>query len=902
MKKIEKYPLKDRFVALSKSASILVVAIGILICIGWVFDIPWLKSVLLSFQTTKINTAIVFILSGAVLLGVDAKKYQNIFYLRRLASLFILLIGILTLSQYVFNINLGIDEFFIRVSQTASDSFTGRMSFASSVCTILIGIALIWLDHPKEKIRDLSQYPAVIVITISFLAIIGYVYDVQALYRLDTYSTMGVHTAFGFMLCALSVLWARPDEGWTKIITAESAGGFVLRRLLIPILVIPLILGWLILLGAKTGWYETYFGLAIISVLITGFLIVTLLVNGEQLNRIDQNRKQAEERYRNVLDNLMEGAQIIGFDWRYLYVNDAVAKQGYQTKENLLGRTMMEAYPGIENTEFFAILTSCMEERIPHAMENEFTYPNGKKGWFELSIQPVSEGLFILSNNITERKHAEERFYLAVDSAPNAIIITDANGNIIIVNSQAEVYFQYTRQELLSLQIEMLIPERFRAGHVNHRKGFLSKPYIRDMGVDLDLYGFRKDGSEFPVEIGLTPIESHGEMLVMATIVDITERKQNEEALLKLNAELELRIFERTAHLNLTNEKLQNELLKRGQAEGIILQQNKMLSELHEITLDLLKQNSLERLLKRIVEISAKFLDAPYVSIALFDTDKLVVKATTQNQSKMLGQRLGRKDAKLSWQAFDSRKTVVLQDYSTWVYRRKEHEDLPHYAVADFPILNGDECLGILGFGRDKPNYEFSKEQIQIGNLFASMATLVLNNAQLRETLREQSIHDSLTGLFNRRYMEETLKQEMSRAIRNDHSLGIIMIDIDHFKNFNDSFGHLAGDSLLSQLGQFLQTNIRVEDTACRYGGEEFFLIMPNSQLEIIQQRAEFLREGAMKLQVFDNQKTFTGITISAGIAMYPQHGTNIEDLIRSADNALYQAKQNGRNQVRVAM
>lgn len=777
MKKIKRYPLKDRFAAFAKSASILVVAMGIFIIIGWIFDIQWLKSILSGFQTTKFNTAIVFILSGAVLWNINSKTHRIYFYFKNFATLFIVLIGVLTLSQYIFNINFGIDEFFIRDLQTASNSFPGRMSFASSICTILIGIALIWIDHSKEKVRNLSQYPAAIVITVSFLAIIGYLYDVQALYRLGTYSTMGMNTAIGFMLCALSILWVRPDEGWTKIVTAESAGGFVLRRLLLPILVVPLILGWLILFGAKTGWYETHFGLAIISVLITGFLIITLLVNGHQLNRIDQNRKQAEERYRSVLDNLLEGAQIIGFDWRYLYVNDSVVKQGRQTRENLLGRTMMEIYPNIEHTAIFTTIKLCMEERTSHMMENEFTYPDGDKGWFELSVQPVEEGVFILSN-------------------------------------------------------------------------------------------------------------------------DITERKRNEIALLKLNAELELRIFERTAHLNSTNEILQKELHKREQAETIILQQNKMLSELHEITLDLLKQNNLEQLLKRIVEISSEFLDASYAGITLIEGEELVLKAITQNRASALGQRLRRDDAKLTWQAFDSKKTMVLSDYDSWPHRRKQNQGFPNHAVIDIPILNGDECLGVLALGREKPNYEFSAEQIQFGGLFASLTALIITNSQLRETLRQQSIHDSLTGLFNRRYMEETLKQEISRAIRKNHPLGIIMLDIDHFKNFNDSLGHLAGDSILSQLGQFLQKNIRAEDTACRYGGEEFILILPDTKLETAQERAEQLCRDVVNLKA---ENTSSGVTVSFGIAIYPQHGKTIDEIIHAADNALYQAKQKGRNRVEVA-
>ena len=116
----------------------------------------------------------------------------------------------------------------------------------------------------------------------------------------------------------------------------------------------------------------------------------------------------SEHRLKSTLDSMLEGAQIIGPDWRYLYVNDAVAAQGKQTKDALLGRTMMEMYPGIENSPLFSILRQCMEQRRPERMENEFTFPDGSKGWFELSIQPVPEGIFVLSADVTDRKRAEQ--------------------------------------------------------------------------------------------------------------------------------------------------------------------------------------------------------------------------------------------------------------------------------------------------------------------------------------------------------------------------------------------------------------------------------------------------------------------------------------------------------------
>lgn len=150
----------------------------------------------------------------------------------------------------------------------------------------------------------------------------------------------------------------------------------------------------------------------------------------EAHNQADDLFRISDHRLRSTLDNMIEGCQIIGFDWRYRYVNNALIKHGRQTKEELLGSTMMERYPGIENTKVFGALRRCMEERTVHFMENEFTFPDGSKGWFELSIQPVPEGIFILSCDITDRKRAEERIkklnctYAVLSDINHAIVRT----------------------------------------------------------------------------------------------------------------------------------------------------------------------------------------------------------------------------------------------------------------------------------------------------------------------------------------------------------------------------------------------------------------------------------------------------------------------------------------------
>ncbi|AFY83472.1 diguanylate cyclase [Oscillatoria acuminata] len=186
----------------------------------------------------------------------------------------------------------------------------------------------------------------------------------------------------------------------------------------------------------------------------------------------------------------------------------------------------------------------------------------------------------------------------------------------------------------------------------------------------------------------------------------------------------------------------------------------------------------------------------------------------------------------------------------------------------------------------------------QLARTVSEQIALALANIKLRETLHTQSIRDSLTGLFNRRYLEETLERELQRAHRQDQSVGIVMIDIDHFKHFNDTFGHDAGDAVLRQVGELLMKNIRGSDIACRYGGEELTLILPDATLSETYRRAEQIRE-AIKNLVLEHRGELLGIiTASLGIACYPTAGVTGDDLIRAADTALYRAKALGRDRV----
>jgi diguanylate cyclase (GGDEF)-like protein len=175
---------------------------------------------------------------------------------------------------------------------------------------------------------------------------------------------------------------------------------------------------------------------------------------------------------------------------------------------------------------------------------------------------------------------------------------------------------------------------------------------------------------------------------------------------------------------------------------------------------------------------------------------------------------------------------------------------------------------------------------------------LSLANIQLQESLREQAIRDRLTGLLNRRYLDETLPRELNRCQRRGESLAVAMIDVDHFKRFNDNYGHDAGDAVLQAIGQLLLKTVRASDLACRYGGEELTLILPGADFEVARQRLEKLRSAIIKLRVLYQDGELPPVTVSIGFVVTNGRDFAAAALLKQADTALYRAKEEGRNRV----
>jgi diguanylate cyclase (GGDEF)-like protein len=226
------------------------------------------------------------------------------------------------------------------------------------------------------------------------------------------------------------------------------------------------------------------------------------------------------------------------------------------------------------------------------------------------------------------------------------------------------------------------------------------------------------------------------------------------------------------------------------------------------------------------------------------------------------------------------------------------HDGRPYFC---FPILAHGETVGLMHLRAQTENCEDFAESKKLAQMCAEQISMAIANVRMRDQLHDQSVRDPLTGLFNRRHLTDYLRKKVARSQNTGAELSLIAIDVDHFKKFNDTHGHDAGDMVLRAVGSVLEQSCDGEEIACRMGGEEFMIILPETAQDDVMTRAEHVRQAVEAISVRYGEKTLPRITISAGVSFFPTHGSMPQDLMRSADDALYDAKAKGRNQIQLA-
>jgi diguanylate cyclase (GGDEF)-like protein/PAS domain S-box-containing protein len=373
------------------------------------------------------------------------------------------------------------------------------------------------------------------------------------------------------------------------------------------------------------------------------------------------------------------------------------------------------------------------------------------------------------------------------------------------------------------------------------------------------------------VEIYSCPVTRQGKTLLYSVVHDISALKQAKRALQQANVQLNNWVEE----LETRNREIA------------------LLSQLSDILQACLSIDEAHQALARLVQ--PLFPDVSGAVFVLNNSENLLeavatwgeVHETTEllfSPGECWGLRRGR-----SHLADKTMESILCQ------HRKKDCCDSDSIESLCIPMMAQGEALGVLYLSSNQPE-KFTDTKQQFAVTTAEHIALGLANLQLHEALQQQSIRDPLTGLFNRRYLEESLEREISRADRKQQSVGIIMLDLDNFKRFNETYGQDAGDNVLQELAKFLEKNIRGGDIACRYGGEEIILILPEASLEATKKRAEQIREDVKHLCWHNRYHSLGMLAISLGVAVFPEDGLTGEAVIAAANTALYHAKKSVTN------
>ena len=383
----------------------------------------------------------------------------------------------------------------------------------------------------------------------------------------------------------------------------------------------------------------------------------------------------------------------------------------------------------------------------------------------------------------------------------------------------------------------------------------------------------------------------------IGTCTDIEDQKQHQKI-------LEEQIKERTEELADANTRLQQEMWERDLARRTLDQQNEKIMQ------DLTERSQRATLLAKMGELLQSCLSKDEVfDAALGFAPKIF--PTSRGAIALLNSARDFVEVAGKWHECQI-SAPTFEPASCWALRTGHH----HLVVAGdstarcahaagvkntylcIPILAQGKALGILHFQATDEVPVLADSALSLKTTFAGQVGLAVANIRLREALQTQSIKDPLTGLYNRRYMTEMLEREIRRAARAEQSLGLLMLDLDHFKTFNDTYGHDAGDAVLREAASVLTRSIRVEDVVCRFGGEEFVVILPTANLDAAHAGAERIRSRLRELTVLHQGQSLGMITVSIGVAAFPQHGALPQRLLDAADAALYRAKKEGRDRV----
>lgn len=643
----------------------------------------------------------------------------------------------------------------------------------------------------------------------------------------------------------------------------------------------------------------------------------------------EENLRQSEERYRAIVEDQSELIFRFQPNGIITFVNEAFCRYFQRLRESIMGTNLMTFVlredRGVNRSQFISLTPACPAV----SYEIRVQRPQGDTAWLQRTDRAIfdSSGKAIeyqsVCTDITERRAAEQalKHQLALEEIVTQIStrfinvapqemdteikralkslgeFSEVDRCFLLLMNTAETHleegYEWTSERVYSSHPLVKkggfpISEWMRDGLC--RREVVNLPSANQLTPDAALEKELWRWIGFKSFIGLPLLIENSLAGFFGLSTEINEREWSPEILsmLRMVGEVFINVLVRKKSLQAL-----------GEAQS---QLNQRIKELEQRTHEINMLSEMSNMLQIANHVEEAYAIICQYTMSLFKN--------TSGCLYLLDPILGYLTIKGQWGQFSPVSHIQVED--CWGLRRGRMYRVAHAGLfckhihpqnnpnstICVPVATQSNTIALLHIQTSPLHSPLTESDQTLASAVAEQVGLVLSNLQLREDLRQQAIRDHLTGLYNRYYMEASLEQELNRSQRNGRPVSLIMLDIDHFKAFNDTYQHQAGDELLRELGHLIQGSVRSGDIACRYGGEEFLLIMPDTPQAAAVQRADHLRLLVKGLRLENEHQAFPPITISLGVACWPDHGHSVKDLLKAADDAMYKAKNNGRDQV----